>query len=247
MSRPRLWILLLLPILVVGVGFFVWRLTRPSAPSVNFTLDSTGSPTVVSTSSIFSDASAEEARRLADDQDYDQVSASDEKKAGTDPTKPDTDGDGFRDGEELGFLKTDPLKPQKGEEVMALVRAMPAGSYRDLWLETHAYLLESSRASTSSSSPEPTPVKTPVPGVPSGTADDDKDGLTLDQELQLGTDPSKSDTDNDGLTDGQEAKVYRTDPKKTDTDGDSYADGQEVKANYNPRGAGACINPGCLP
>lgn len=94
-----------------------------------------------------------------------------------------------------------------------------------------------------------------------GAADDDRDGLTNDQELQAGTDvknpdtdgdelsdadelqkhrtdPKRFDTDADGLTDGEEVSRYRTDPLQKDTDGDGYTDGTEVQGGYNPSGAG---------
>jgi outer membrane protein OmpA-like peptidoglycan-associated protein len=59
-------------------------------------------------------------------------------------------------------------------------------------------------------------------------ADDDKDGLTNDEEEKLGTDPNNPDTDGDGLSDGDEVKTYHTDPLKADTDGDGLKDGDEV-------------------
>lgn len=68
--------------------------------------------------------------------------------------------------------------------------------------------------------------------------DTDQDGLTDDEEKQLGTDPNKVDTDNDGLFDREEVKVYKTDPLNPDTDGDKFSDGDEVKNGYNPKGAG---------
>lgn len=94
------------------------------------------------------------------------------------------------------------------------------------------------------------------------TADDaDGDGLTLEQEMQSGTDANNPDTDGDGLTDGDELRLYNTDPKRfdtdgdgltdgeevtvygtrptiSDTDGDGYSDGTEVDAGYNPLGEG---------
>lgn len=96
----------------------------------------------------------------------------------------------------------------------------------------------------------------------SGSGDADGDGLTNDQELQLGTDPNNPDTDGDGLTDGEEAAQYSTDPRKfdtdgdgltdgeeihqwktnpliADTDGDGFSDGEEVRNGYNPNGPGA--------
>lgn len=84
-----------------------------------------------------------------------------------------------------------------------------------------------------------------------GSWDPDGDGLTNDEEKQLGTDRKKADTDGDGLMDGAEVKTHntnplagdsdgdtlgdaaeiqthRTDPNKADTDGDTLADGEEV-------------------
>lgn len=64
---------------------------------------------------------------------------------------------------------------------------------------------------------EPTPATSPD--------DPDGDGLTNDEEAELGTDPQLADTDGDGLTDLQE-RGY-TDPLNPDTDGDGYSDGDE--------------------
>jgi outer membrane protein OmpA-like peptidoglycan-associated protein/opacity protein-like surface antigen len=58
--------------------------------------------------------------------------------------------------------------------------------------------------------------------------DDDGDGLSNEEERQLGTDPRNSDSDGDGLSDGKEVKSYKTDPRKADTDGDGLNDGDEV-------------------
>lgn len=68
--------------------------------------------------------------------------------------------------------------------------------------------------------------------------DTDQDGLTDDEEKQLGTNQNKVDTDDDGLFDREEVKVYKTDPLNPDTDGDKFLDGDEVKNGYNPKGAG---------
>ena len=64
--------------------------------------------------------------------------------------------------------------------------------------------------------------------VSGGALDTDGDGLTDQEELQLGTDPKNPDTDGDGLTDGEEVKVYKTDPLNPDTDYDALTDGDEV-------------------
>lgn len=89
------------------------------------------------------------------------------------------------------------------------------------------------------------PVQPSLPALNPGSQDNDGDGLTNDQEAQLGTDPNKADTDGDGLSDGDEVKKYRTDPKKVDTDGDGYSDAQEIKNGYNPLGTGKCLTTGC--
>jgi len=60
-------------------------------------------------------------------------------------------------------------------------------------------------------------------------SDNDKDGLTKREELELGTDPDNPDTDGDGFKDGEEVNQYKTSPFKADTDGDGLNDGAEVK------------------
>ncbi|MCP4994321.1 MAG: calcium-binding protein [Gammaproteobacteria bacterium] len=63
--------------------------------------------------------------------------------------------------------------------------------------------------------------------------DTDGDGLTDDEELQLGTDPNNADTDGDGLNDGAEVQLG-TNPLGVDTDGDGLNDGAEVQLGTNP-------------
>ncbi len=61
-----------------------------------------------------------------------------------------------------------------------------------------------------------------------GNSDNDHDGLTKSEEIELGTDPNNPDTDGDGLKDGEEVNKYMTNPLKADTDGDGLNDGDEV-------------------
>ena len=61
-----------------------------------------------------------------------------------------------------------------------------------------------------------------------GQEDTDGDGLTNNEEAQIGTDPLNPDTDGDGLGDGEEVKNYRTNPLAPDTDSDKLGDGDEV-------------------
>ncbi|MBN2115232.1 MAG: PD40 domain-containing protein [Anaerolineales bacterium] len=64
--------------------------------------------------------------------------------------------------------------------------------------------------------------------VLSGQEDSDGDGLTNNEEIDLGTDPFAADTDGDGLLDGEEVKTYGTNPLLPDTDADGLQDGEEV-------------------
>lgn len=67
-------------------------------------------------------------------------------------------------------------------------------------------------------------------------ADPDQDGLTNQQEADLGTRNDRADTDGDGLGDGDEV-ARQTDPLRPDTDGDGLSDGVEVANNLNPLSA----------
>ena len=68
--------------------------------------------------------------------------------------------------------------------------------------------------------------------------DSDQDGLTDEEEKQLGINSNSVDSDGDGLFDREEVEVYHTDPLNPDTDGDGFSDGDEVKDGYNPKGEG---------
>jgi len=63
--------------------------------------------------------------------------------------------------------------------------------------------------------------------------DTDGDGLTDDEERQIGTNPSYADTDHDGLNDYEEVKVKKTDPLSPDTDGDGVQDGNDLFPLYD--------------
>ena len=64
--------------------------------------------------------------------------------------------------------------------------------------------------------------------------DQDKDGLTNQEERDLGTNPRDPDSDDDGLSDGLEVKSLKTNPKDADSDDDNLKDGDEVVGDSNP-------------
>ena len=81
-----------------------------------------------------------------------------------------------------------------------------------------------------------------LPVVNTEVLDSDGDGLTDQEEKELGTSITNNDSDNDGLFDREEVEVYKTDPLKKDTDGDGNNDGEEVASGYNPNGAGKLLD-----
>lgn len=76
------------------------------------------------------------------------------------------------------------------------------------------------------------------------------DGLTNEQEFELGTDFTRPDTSGNGLTDWQEAMNYGTDPLREDTTGDGIKDATLVRLGLDPTepyllhryGAGALLS-----
>ncbi len=74
--------------------------------------------------------------------------------------------------------------------------------------------------------------------------DSDGDGLTdIDEARIYRTDSQLSDTDLDGLPDGQEVNEYWTLPLVADTDGDGFLDGVEVRLDSDPTEADSLPDP----
>lgn len=77
--------------------------------------------------------------------------------------------------------------------------------------------------------------------------DNDSDGLTDDEERNIGTNPLISDTDSDGLTDYAEMRIYYSNPLVLDTDNDGFKDGQEVINGFDPNKSGGARLPTTTP
>ena len=87
---------------------------------------------------------------------------------------------------------------------------------------------------------KPRPPKAKPKRVPVlDSIDDDKDGLTDHEELNIyHTNPDQSDTDKDGLTDYEEVREYFTNPNMLDSDADGLIDSEEIRAyKTNPHKA----------
>ena len=66
------------------------------------------------------------------------------------------------------------------------------------------------------------------------TADNDKDGLTNENEKKLGTNQNLADSDRDGINDYYENNETKTNPLKEDTDSDGINDGDELDLELDP-------------
>jgi len=178
------------------------------------------------------------------DRDGDGLTDSDEELIGTDPDDPDTDGDGIDDGTEvLGETGTDPLDADSDDDGLCdgpeNVADTCAGG-EDLDAD----------GVVDDDETDPLDPDTDDGGVPDGQevlvdgtdpldpsddigGDPDGDGLTNEQEREIGTDPLDPDSDGDGLTDGEEDAGV-TDPTDPDTDGDGIDDGTETFGDTDP-------------
>jgi gliding motility-associated-like protein len=151
------------------------------------------------------------------DCDSDGLDNSEETLAGTDNTNPDTDSDGFNDGDEVNN-STDPL-----DACDPNINALSTNDCDNDGLDNAGEIL----AGTDNTNP-----------------DTDSDGITDGDEINTSSDPlnpcdpdinalSTNDCDNDGL-DNSEETLAGTDNTNPDTDSDGFNDGDEVIGNTNP-------------
>ncbi|MFC1640585.1 sortase domain-bontaining protein [Patescibacteria group bacterium] len=170
-----------------------------------------------------------------DDPDTDRLTNADEYFYGTDPRNPDTDGDGFTDGDEIetnynplgeGRLDTDQDGLTDLEEKNHNTDPRDPDTDGDGLSdgdEVKVYFSDPLRRDTDRDGYEDgeeveagfDPTKR---GARLNSADTDDDGLSYDDEIGIGTDPNKRDSDGDGLNDGREVLLGK-DP----TNGDSNA------------------------
>jgi len=141
----------------------------------------------------------------------------------TSPSNPDSDGDGLKDGVEVGRVKSvDPSCAFSGD-ADPLTRTIPTVADTD-----GDGLKDGAEDANHDGKYDPAETDPLSP-------DTDGDGLTDGAEGKLvagkvaatETDPRKADTDDDKINDGVEKSTTKTDPTKADTDGDGCKDGDE--------------------
>ncbi|EOT41013.1 Rib/alpha-like domain-containing protein [Enterococcus columbae] len=145
----------------------------------------------------------------------------------TDPNKPDTDGDGINDGDEL-LIETDPTKADTDGDGYTDKEEVDAGSDPTDKDSTPVDLDGDGLSNEEEATHNTDPIK----------ADTDGDGYTDKEEVDAGSDPldktsTPKDLDGDGLSNEEETR-RNTDPTKADTDGDGYTDKEEVDAGSDP-------------
>lgn len=110
-SGTRRWLLVAGLVVLVGIGGVLWLRSRDGGEALPSTVpvrsDAAQEP------SAAAPAGAAEAVVDVPDQDRDNLSDAEEARAGTDPAKSDTDGDGVSDFEEVVLRASDPLKPSE--------------------------------------------------------------------------------------------------------------------------------------
>jgi hypothetical protein len=194
------------------------------------------------------------------DSDFDAMPDDWETLNGLNPTDPadaagDSDSDGYTNLEEFQFGKspnvvedTDGDGLPDGKERKFIYRTLSGG-----WGYFNIHSAD-----------------TDGNGIPDGQENYDKDGLTVLQELALGTNPNLSDTDGDGVSDGKEVSLgtdplvadawanrdsdndglddfteitIGTNPFNPDTNGNGMPDGQELDDGGNPANPGPAPTP----
>lgn len=163
----------------------------------------------------------------------DGLSNTAEFQNGTNPLKPDSDGDGLTDAEEINFYNTDPNWYDSDSDLLA-----------DGWEVKYGL--------------NPLAVNSDSDGVNDSQEDEDSDGLTNFKEYVVGTDPTLPDSDFDGMPDGWEVansldplkmdqkndydndslsnyleNIFGTDPFNPDTDSDLLTDGEEAVLGWH--------------
>ena len=190
---------------------------------------------------------------LASDTDNDTLTLLQEAVALTNPTSPDTDGDGLPDGWEVTYsdaVGVDPLVAATGDELASDKDNDTLTLMQEFGANTDPTMSDTD----SDTLPDAWEVRySTVFGVNATdganaselASDTDSDGLSLIGEFNAGTDPRSNDTDGDGLNDGWEVNYKSVEGVNatgaagvsdltSDTDNDTLTLLQEAKAGTDP-------------
>jgi len=178
------------------------------------------------------------------DSDNDGLPDDIEISLGLDPNNPDTDGDGIKDGDEVGMqtvnieLNETVLPGDDGTSDPGLDTGTDTGTTDTTTDSDNDGLTDYEEAVTGT---DPTNPDSDNDGISDGAElgqDSDNDGLSDTVETETGTNPNNPDSDNDGLTDAEEI-TYGTDPNNGDTDFDGVPDSEEEIVKRGGGGGGS--------
>lgn len=149
------------------------------------------------------------------DWDSDGLTNDEERRLGTDPRNPDTDGDGLNDFLEVKVYLSNPFKADTDGDNLTDFEEVYTYNSSPIKKDSDGDGLDDGEEAARGTNPR--------------LPDSDADGIGDFEEVYVYlTDPTREDTDNDGLTDAQEIRRYGTSPLLEDTDGDGLTDGEEV-------------------
>lgn len=154
------------------------------------------------------------------DADGDGIGDACEKRTGTDPNNPDSDGDELRDGDEVNTHKTDPTMYDTDQDGLGDGNEVNTYRTNPLKFDTDGDGLNDGFDLAGGTDPL--------------DSDFDDDGLPDGEETVYGSYPKVADSDGDGLTDGEEVITYGTSPTLVDTDYDTLDDPDELAIGTSP-------------
>ncbi|MBT3689842.1 hypothetical protein HN800_04670 [bacterium] len=190
------------------------------------------------------------------DSDNDGLGDKLEEALGSDPNNPDTDYDGYLDGQEVrngySLFDNSSIKLSYDDSLVNSLKGkilLQVESHGEAWYvntedSKRHYMTDGEAAYQimrylGIGITNDDLSKIPIDSEESlEVQDSDNDGLSDDYEISIGTDPNHPDSDNDNLTDSEEVNVWETNPLLADSDNDGYIDSVELGAGYNPLGEG---------
>lgn len=191
------------------------------------------------------------------DSDNDGLPDLQEFRAGSDPTNPDTDGDGLTDSQEVLFYGSSPTTPDTDGDGLGDLEESARGTdllkadtdndgltdSQEVLLGTNPLLKDSDGDGLFDLWEVTYGLNATSPAGADGAAGDpDSDGLSNATEQANGTNPKSADTDGDGIPDGVEI-AHGLDPLSAegddgaagDPDGDGVSNADELAAGSDPQ------------